>query len=405
MTTKLTYLKTHPWITFSLNLRDASPELWMLLGEAASKCDHIAGVPLQPDTSDRLLKLYLAKGALATNAIEGNTLTEQDALDRIDGSLKLPESEEYLGQEIDNIVNACNAITHELEHGKEVALTVERINGFNGQILNGLPLRQGVIPGEIRKLSVAIPGVYVGPSPDECEMLLGQMCEWLNNSDTFKAPADKTHQHRVYAIIKSIVAHIYIAWIHPYGDGNGRTARLVEFLILLLASVPQPACHLLSNHYNLTRTRYYKELDYASKSGGDILPFIEYAAHGLVDGLLQQLEEIRRQQWALSWQDYVHESFAGNTQKSARRQEHLVIALTEAKSPVPANKIKELTPRLAAEYANKTSRTLSRDINSILKKHPGLIKVTPDGVCATPETIIAFLPWRKPGNQGAPEKI
>ncbi|NOY75701.1 MAG: hypothetical protein GXP32_07900 [Kiritimatiellaeota bacterium] len=29
------------------------------------------------------------------------------------------------------------------------------------------------------------------------------------------------------------LAHVYIAWIHPFGDGNGKTARLMEFYLLL----------------------------------------------------------------------------------------------------------------------------------------------------------------------------
>lgn len=57
----------------------------------------------------------------------------------------------------------------------------------------------------------------------------------------------------MYAIFKAVVAHLYLAWIHPVGDGNGRTARLVEFQILLSSGVPSPAAHLLSNHYNQTR--------------------------------------------------------------------------------------------------------------------------------------------------------
>lgn len=53
-----------------------------MLGEAASKCEHIAGVPLRPSVAQELHRLYLAKGALATTAIEGNTLTENEVLQR-----------------------------------------------------------------------------------------------------------------------------------------------------------------------------------------------------------------------------------------------------------------------------------------------------------------------------------
>ena len=32
--------------------------------------------------------------------------------------------------------------------------------------------------------------------------------------------------------MSALLAHLYIAWIHPFADGNGRTARLLEYLIL-----------------------------------------------------------------------------------------------------------------------------------------------------------------------------
>ena len=73
------YEKTHPWLTFELNLKSASFVLWLLAGEAVSKCEHLAGVALSPTAASELMQVYLAKGALATTAIEGNTLTEAEA--------------------------------------------------------------------------------------------------------------------------------------------------------------------------------------------------------------------------------------------------------------------------------------------------------------------------------------
>ncbi len=65
-----TYEKTHPWITFNLDLRQASSRLWLLLGEAQSKCEHLANAPVLPEDADFFYSLYLAKGVLATTAIE-----------------------------------------------------------------------------------------------------------------------------------------------------------------------------------------------------------------------------------------------------------------------------------------------------------------------------------------------
>lgn len=365
----------------------------MLLGEAASKCEHIAGVPLQPETAKRLHQLYLAKGAAATTAIEGNTLTEDEVLKRIEGKLDLPPSKEYLGQEVDNIVKACNQIVKGLAEGHGV-LTLERVKDFNRQVLNGLTLDKDVVPGEIRTYSVLVGNVYRGAPAADCESLLRRLCDWLAGPD-FQVPENLNHVgiETIYAVLKAIVAHVYLAWIHPFGDGNGRTARLVEYALLVAAGVPQPACHLLSNHYNQTRSRYYQQLDRASKSGGDLLPFIEYAVQGFVDGLREQLNAVRAQQWTVSWVNYVHDIFRDKETTTHRRQRHLLLDLSLETGCVPVAKAGEVTPRVAKDYASRTSRTLLRDLREL--EHLGLIERTPQGVRARREIILAFLPWRK----------
>lgn len=383
-----TFERTHPWISFRIDLRKAAPALWLLLGEAASKCEHIAGVPLRPSVALSLHQLYLAKGALATTAIEGNTLTEKEVLAHLQGKLKLPPSKEYLGQEVDNIVAACNGIGERLRKD-DAPLTPERVCEFNRQILEKLSLDEGVVPGQVRTHSVVVGNVYRGAPAEDCNLLLGRLCEWLVSGD-FAAPAG---MEMVYAILKALVAHVYMAWIHPFGDGNGRTARLVEYQILLSAGVPTPAAHLLSNHYNQTRTEYYRQLDRASKSGGELAPFLEYAARGFVDGLREQLRVIREQEWDVTWRSYVHERFRDHAGTNAKRQRDLVLDLSMAREPVAVGKITELTPRLAKTYAGISTKTLQRDLAAVEEME--LIERNPEGVRARRELILAFLPWRR----------
>jgi len=46
-----TFEQTHPWISFRIDSRQAAPSLWLLPGEAVSKCERLAGVPLRPATA------------------------------------------------------------------------------------------------------------------------------------------------------------------------------------------------------------------------------------------------------------------------------------------------------------------------------------------------------------------
>jgi Fic family protein len=219
-----TYEKTHPWLKFTLDLQNAPVEFWMLLGEIKSKCEHIAGVPLDKHTADALYSLYLSRGVQATTAIEGNTLTEEQVLQRIEGKRDLPESLVYQGREVDNIVEACNAILANLTENRPIMPSVELIKKFNREVLAGLPLDAGIVAGEIRKKPVFV-GSYRGAPAEECELLLEKMCAFLLT--------ESNRQNGLHPITRGVVlaiwAHIYLAWIHPFGDGNGRTARLLEF--------------------------------------------------------------------------------------------------------------------------------------------------------------------------------
>jgi len=192
------------------------------------------------------------------------------------------------------------------------------------------------------------------------------------------------------ALAKAIIAHLYIAWIHPFGDGNGRTARLMELRILLEAGVPTPATHLLSNHYNQTRSEYYRQLRLASKSGGDVLPFILYALQGFVDGLRDQLGKIREQQFADRWEQYVYQQF-GRTNSPARvRQRQLVLEMSKFDQPLVKAQLPRLSAGLFEMYHGKTDKTLSRDINAVTKM--GLVRRLRDGYVPNRRVIEAFLP-------------
>jgi len=257
---------------------------------------------------------------------------------------------------------------------------------FNSLVLTGLESEDGVVPGECREHSVGV-ARYRGAPYQDCEYLLDRLCEWLNGLELPDGQSE--NMQFSLAVLKAIVAHVYLAWIHPFGDGNGRTARLVEMQLLLRSGfVPLPAAFVLSNHYNQTRDKYYRELDKSSKSGGDLGSFISYAMQGFVDGLREQLSVIRKQQWDVTWQNYVHEAFRDQDTVTSRRRKRLVLAMPE--EPIGRNDLKMVNAKVAADYANKGDKTLSRDLNALVEM--GLLRKTGRAYFAYREQILAFLP-------------
>lgn len=123
------YASTHPWLTFRF-----TPQvdfLWAKLGEAFSTNQHLAGTPLPPSLALELSQIVLNKGALATTAIEGNSLTEQEATDILSGRKKLPKAQQYLEVEIQNILDALNLIGESRRAGESFRLSAEWIQEQN----------------------------------------------------------------------------------------------------------------------------------------------------------------------------------------------------------------------------------------------------------------------------------
>jgi Fic family protein len=394
--------RTHPWLTFDVDLERASYRLWLLLGEATSKSDHVRRALLRPEVAKELQKVFLVKGALATTAIEGNTLSEEEARQVFEGKLQLPPSKEYLAQEIRNVVAAFKHIQHEiLPDASNAGLTVEKIKLYNRFVLEGLAVEDGVIPGEIREHSVVV-GRYRGAPAQDCEYLLERLCEWLN-SEAFEAPQDHPELAPSLAVLKAALAHLYLTWIHPFGDGNGRTARLLEAHILLASRFPQPVTQLLSNHYNQTRSEYYRQLDRTSREG--LSGFLLYAVQGFVEELRSQLDRIWSMQYVDRWEQYIYQQFGEVSTDSRRRQLRLVKDLSKASievlphhsvyplpwiEPVPRSKLRLLSPELAEAYAHKTERTLSRDLNAL--ERMDLIWRTEDGWWPNSDSVLGFMP-------------
>ena len=396
MTNDREYRGTHPWISFRHHLERADPLHWSLLGEAAARCDHVARAVLPPADASRMHQLYLIKGARATTAIEGNTLSEEQIAAQLEGQLELPLSQEYLKREVDNVLTAINDIFAGIMGGQPPVLTPDWIAGANRLLLAGLEehFEEDVVPGEIPAHSVGVMR-YRGAPRKDCAFLLDRLCGWLEGSDWPVRP-DRHEDGIASAILRAIFVHLYLAWIHPFGDGNGRTARLAEFMILAREGVPSPCAHLLSNHYNLTRAEYYRQLDRSSRANsgrGDPLGFLLYSLQGFVDGLREQSRFIASIQLKLAWEHFVYGEFQRIASSPAmRRRRKVTLVLGRVAAPVRKQAIPDLSPDLARLYAEKTSKTLARDMNWLVKRD--FLEKGEEGYRARVESMLAFRPPR-----------
>src|SRR5210317_317613 len=93
------------------------------LGECDAIIEALSYTPLKPEDRQELLSVALIKGAQATTAIEGNTLSESE-IEKIKDGWKLPPSKEYLEIEVSNILEAFNTILNDIVvHDKDHPIT------------------------------------------------------------------------------------------------------------------------------------------------------------------------------------------------------------------------------------------------------------------------------------------
>ena len=362
------------------DLRPIAHTTWWLLGQARSKCEHISKAPLSPEMWNRLHIIYLVRGVHATTAIEGNTLSEDEVMRIYRDQLTLPPSREYLGTEVRNIISAINIAIR--VGASRNPLTVEEVNNYNGIVLQHLATEPHVTPGAFRDVRVSA-GTYLCPPPEDVPRLMAKFVDWYNNFEAALPGLDVIST----AIIKAVATHMYFVLIHPYGDGNGRTASLLEWRTLDAAGIATPATHLLSNHYNLTRSRYYQMLDRAS-SGGDTASFFEYAIEGFRDQLDEQLTHFHSQYSSLVYSEVVRSKDLGTSHDLVLRRQELAIAILAAPQPVLRSEVRLLTQTLAAKYAHCTEKTISRDLTAL--QAAGLIMMTERGWMA----VLDPMSWR-----------
>ena len=385
-----TYQTTHPWITFELELRRVPWDFCLLVGQMISHIEHLAGVPLPPEPAERLGALCAVKGAHGSAALEGNTLSEAEVVQCLAGELRLPPSKEYLGTEIDNIVSAARWVQEQHAAGGIPAFTPELVMEFNRRLLAGLHFEEEVIPGRLRGYSIGIAD-YRGAPAEDLDELIARLCAWINrpwfrsadslrggghgsngqgangsaaaaHSATFASLRDQDMRW-LEAILKAVLVHAYLMWIYPFDAGNGPTARLAEFSILIGAGVPAPAAHLLAKHYHETQTEYQRQLMETGQLGSDVVRFCLYAVRGFVDQLRDLLTSVRAEQSRLFWQQHVRHRL-GDTD-AGRRRRQLIVDLAARGQPLEKYDLPDVSPRVARAYATLNEKTFNRDLDAL----------------------------------------
>ena len=124
------------------------------------------------------------------------------------------------------------------------------------------------------------------PEAKDVPGLMAQLVTWINQKDELPVP------------IKAGIAHYQYATIHPYYDGNGRTARLLATLILHLGTYDLNGIYALEEYYARDLKTYYGALTvgpshnyYMGRTEADITNWVAY----FIEGMASAFEKVRDQ--------------------------------------------------------------------------------------------------------------
>ena len=166
-------------------------------------------------------------------------------------------------------------------------------------------------------------------------------------------------------IIQAIAVHYHIGAMHPFGDGNGRTARALEAFMLRRAGVNDVVMVSLSNYYYEHKDEYLESLNQSRQNAQDITPIIMLALRAIIDRCNALSEEIAENHRRILFSEFARSLFgqlrSPRRRVLAERQLQILDVLIDGGSINSAN-LPPLYERL--QYPG---RAVARDISGLLE--------------------------------------
>ena len=125
---------------------------------------------------------------------------------------------------------------------------------------------------------------YMPPDTKDVPRLVEEFLSWLNSKET----------KDINPVILAGIAHYEVARVHPFIDGNGRTARLLATLILYKSGFDHRRFFALDDYYDEDRPTYYAALKTVQENQGDLTMWLEYFTDGVLNSVNKVKEVIQR---------------------------------------------------------------------------------------------------------------
>ena len=232
------------------------------------------------------LSSSLMEEAIYSSIMEGASTTRVVAKDM----LRKKKSPQNKSQQM--IANNYNTIQYIVEH-KDEPLTEEALLHIH-RLMTEKTMDNPEDAGRFRtndKVVVAdmVEGdiIYTPPSFQEIPEFVDDLCDFFNNDNprTF-----------IHPIIRGIIVHFMLAFMHPFVDGNGRTARALFYWYMLKEKYWLTEYMSISRVIAKSKPSYEKSFRYVENDGNDIGYFVAFNLRALDISFQQLTDYIQRKQ-------------------------------------------------------------------------------------------------------------
>jgi len=280
------------WIVYDANAIMAA------LVEAKSAVQALTTLPYQKSWVEALQQLQLKREVAGTSRIEGAEFTERE----LDEAIRPNVSPEELRTRSQRQANAAMRAYRWIgELAADRPVSGDLVREVHRRLVTGCD-DDHCPPGELRgrdhNVTFGIPphrGVEGGAF---CE---GALAGLLQSAQTDFRDHDP--------LVQAMALHYHLAAMHPFLDGNGRTARAMEALVLRRAGLTDRAFVAMSNYYYDEKDAYLRILSEVRQAGHDLTLFLVFALRGVRIQCERLTAEIRKQMQKALFRDTMYSLF------------------------------------------------------------------------------------------------
>lgn len=292
--------------------------------------------------------------------IEGNDLTEEQAqrVARLDSAVDTKEVQEKTGitarerdiQEVLNYRNVIAWIDRQKNPKFDQLITADTLNTLHR--LTTIKLIDDSYLGSFRDKQVIVRSAASGgvvfrpPVSVEIPYLVDDLFGWLHNPAT-----QNTH-----AIFQAAITHYQLVYIHPYIEGNGRTARAFATLLLYTLGYDFKRFFSLEKYFDSDVEAYYQALlSVQQAENTDLTYWLEYFCYGLA----VEIDKIQTQVLKLS-KDLKLKKQLGRQVALSERQ-ILLLELFQQQDHISSDDAQAVLPHVSVD-------TILRDLKDLINK-------------------------------------